>query len=112
MIIQGLPEQIAIATFGGFCVEVLHWYMLSRKEQGIAEFKKSFTYWAITGLMILIGGSMPFFYLSGPSEALLCFHLGATAPLLLQKLATIPPEPIISQGSEIPIGRTRRFFTW
>lgn len=112
-LLEHLWQQTTVALVGAAAAELLHWYMLSRKPGGLIQYKTSFVYWTTTLLMILLGGLMPFLYLQGPTSALLCFHLGAATPLLLQKLVTAVPSAVVSQGARVaPRTSLRDFFTW
>jgi hypothetical protein len=60
---------------------------------------------------------MPALYINGSASALLCFHLGAATPLLVQKLVTAIPAIAAQQGGAAaadgqPAVRLRSFFTW
>jgi hypothetical protein len=60
--------------------------------------------------MILLGGAMPLLYIQGSASALLCFHLGAATPIILQKLIAAAPSATSHQGP----GETslQDFFRW
>jgi hypothetical protein len=94
---------------GGLAAEVLHWYMLTHKPGGAARFRARKGYWLWTVGMIALGGLMPALYIAGSASALLCFHLGAATPLLLQKLVTAVPAIANPQG---PQSSLRDFLTW
>jgi hypothetical protein len=67
-------------------------------------------YWMTTVAMILLGGAMPLLYLEGSASALLCFHLGAATPIILQKLVAYAPSLVGRQGSDgVSI---QNFFRW
>jgi hypothetical protein len=59
--------------------------------------------------MILLGGVMPLLYLKGTTSAVLCFHLGAATPILLEKLIAVAPSIANPQGGS---GGFREFFKW
>ena len=64
--------------------------------------------------MTAVGGLMPALYINGSASALLCFHLGAATPLLLQKLVTAIPTIAAQQGGAAtaaarPAGGLRAF---
>ena len=53
---------------------------------------------------------MPLLYIQGSASALLCFHLGAATPVIVQKLLAAPSAMVVRQG---PGGATLRdFFSW
>ncbi|MBB2963398.1 hypothetical protein [Methylobacterium sp. R2-1] len=90
--------QISVALLGGAAAETLHWYALSRKPEALAQYQAGPIYWAATVAMILLGGAMPLLYLQGSSSALLCFHLGAATPVIVQKLIANVPSATARQG--------------
>jgi hypothetical protein len=109
MVLTELWQQIGFAVAGGLAAEVLHWYMLTRRPGGAARFRARSGYWLWTIGMIAMGGLMPALYIDGSATALLCFHLGAATPLLLQKLVTALPAMAQAQGVRTSL---RDFLTW
>lgn len=110
MLLESLFAQIMVALAGGIAAELLHWYLLARKPGGVARFKQHPLYWASTIGMVLLGGVMPLLYIQGSASALLCFHLGAATPVIVQKLVAAQPAAFAQQG---PGGPTlREFFSW
>jgi hypothetical protein len=106
-----LWQQIVFGLLGGAAAELLHWYLLSRKPGGARPYSKRGVYWVTTAGMIGLGALMPMLYLSGPASALLCFHLGAATPILLQKLVSTLPNIANAQGfTGHPT--MRDFFRW
>jgi len=118
MVIEERWLQLVLALAGGLAAELLHWYGLARKPGGIKAYQKKPLYWGTTLGMIGLGGLMPVLYISGAANALLCFHLGAATPLLLQKLVNSVPQATQSMGSTNRFGPAgdgtslREFFTW
>ena len=98
MILNTLLSQVCVALIGGLAAELLHWYALARKPGGIAKYRTRAIYWATTLGMILLGGAMPLLYVQGSASALLCFHLGAATPVIVQKLAAQAPALAAHQG--------------
>lgn len=96
MQVTELWQQVLFDFMGGAAAELLHWYLLSRKPEGAAPYAKHALYWITTGGMMALGALMPLLYLSGPASALLCFHLGAATPILLQKLVQFLVSPMRS----------------
>jgi hypothetical protein len=113
MVLNEAWLQVLVALAGGAAAELLHWYVLARTDKPVASFAKRPLYWVTTAAMILLGGIMPLLYVSGSANALLCFHLGATTPLLLAKLLSQLPELVQRQGIG-PQARTgfRDFIDW
>jgi hypothetical protein len=110
MILDTLLEQVIFALLGGAAAELLHWYLLARKPEGLVGYKAHPIYWVTTLIMVAFGGIMPFLYIQGSASALLCFHLGAATPVIVQKLLAAPPALVARQG---PNGTSlRNFFTW
>ena len=111
MQLSELWQQILVGFIGGAAGELLHWYLLSRKPEGIKPYSARTAYWITTLGMTALGALMPVLYLAGPASALLCFHLGAATPILLQKLvSTIPNIANVQGGSGQP--NMREFFRW
>jgi hypothetical protein len=109
MNLELLWQQIAFAVVGGVAAEALHWYALSRRPEKVAPYNK-LLYWVTTVVMVAIGGLMPVLYLQGNASALLCFHLGASAPILLQKVISTAP---ITTGHLGPRNASfMRFLSW
>lgn len=102
MTISELWQQILISIIGGIAAELLHWYTLARSRKPVEQFAKNSLYWFTSIAMILLGGLMPVLYISGSASALLCFHLGASTPLILAKLISQVPQIQQSQGRKKP----------
>lgn len=94
---------------GGAAAEVLHWYMLARQPAGAARYAAGAVYWVSTALMIGLGALVPVLYIEGAASALLCFHLGAATPVILQKLVAALPATVQVQGAQPTL---RSFFSW
>ncbi|HEX4956410.1 MAG TPA: hypothetical protein VF017_23740 [Thermoanaerobaculia bacterium] len=114
MILESMLAQALVGVGGGLAAELLHWYMLARKPEGIEAYRKKGLYWFTTLCMVLLGGSMPVLYVNGEASALLCFHLGAATPILLQKLINAPPDASAGMGLSARSGLAsfRDFFRW
>lgn len=110
MELNALLAQIGVALTGGFAAELLHWYALSRKPGGLEKYKVHSIYWITTLGMIALGGLMPLLYIQGSASALLCFHLGAATPVILQKFIANLPSSVAAQGPEEM--SLRSFFSW
>jgi hypothetical protein len=110
MLLDSLWSQIEMALLGGVAAELLHWYALSRKPAAIAKYHRKPLYWITRLGMIALGGVMPLLYIQGSASALLCFHLGAATPIVVQKLVAAVPAGISHQGP----GDTslQDFFRW
>lgn len=110
MILEALLGQILVALAGGAAAELLHWYALSRKPDALEKFRARPVYWVTTGGMIVLGGVMPLLYIQGAASALLCFHLGAATPVIVQKLVANLPAMVVQQG--VGGASLREFFRW
>ena len=110
MILETLLAQVSFALLGGLAAELLHWYALSRKSTRIEKYRKRPLYWGTTLGMILLGGVMPLLYIQGSASALLCFHLGAATPVIVQKVIANLPTMAAMQGPQDT--SLREFFTW
>ena len=110
MILNSLAAQTGVALCGGVAAETLHWYALSRKPQALPAYRGRPIYWITTAAMVLFGGAMPLLYIEGSASALLCFHLGAATPIILQKLVAYAPSLVGRQGTDGP--SLRNFFRW
>jgi hypothetical protein len=80
------------AGFGGVANEILHWYGL-RKNKQLPHYLKSWFYWCITLVMILIGTVVPRIQLGVGGDPIIAFQLGLAMPLILKKLSSVAPEP-------------------
>jgi len=110
MVLDTLLAQVLVALAGGAAAELLHWYALSRKPKELDEYKVKPVYWITTAGMILLGGIMPLLYIQGTASALLCFHLGAATPVIVQKLIANLPSAVAHQGAGE--ASLRNFFRW
>ncbi|MCK6681146.1 MAG: hypothetical protein L6R30_01855 [Thermoanaerobaculia bacterium] len=110
--VESIWQQAALGAAGGIALEVLHWYSLSRAPGRARRFAKGVVYWVATAFMVGLGALMPLLYVSGSASALLCFHLGAATPLLLQKLTTAVPKIAQPQGMKEEAPALRDFFSW
>lgn len=98
MVLESLTTQVLVALLGGTAAEMLHWYGLARRPGAIAKYRTRPIYWFTTVGMILIGALMPLLYIQGSASALLCFHLGAATPVIVQKLIGAVPSAVAHQG--------------
>jgi hypothetical protein len=99
-----------VALIGGLAAEMLHWYGLARRPSALAKYRFRPVYWITTLGMILLGGLMPLLYVQGSASALLCFHLGAATPVIVQKLIAAVPSATTEQGPAQ--ASLQDFFRW
>lgn len=80
--------------FGGFLVEVLHWFKI--RHEDIPHYAKKWIYWVITALMIICGGVLAIIYAecSTGLNIIVAMNIGASAPLIIQKLASSPTSEV------------------
>ncbi len=95
-------DLIGIGIAGGIAAELAAWFRIRRElHKGLPDWSKSKLYWLITALMALSGGLLVFIYLTSGTvlNAFLAFNLGASAPLVLERLVeqTPPLEPGASE---------------
>jgi len=83
-------------VFGGVVSEVVGIYKFRRFKK-LPDWLKTKSYWTITILMILAGGGLVCVYLQSSIELtpLLAVNVGASAPLIISRLAdeALPSEP-------------------
>ena len=112
MVLESGVEIFGLGCIGGVLAELLHWWGLRRSPQ-LPQYLKSAFYWAITLAMIVAGGFIAWLYFGNRADPVLVVHVGLSAPLILQKLATTIPE---TDGAKsivaTPAPTIRRFFTW
>ena len=98
-----------VAVMGGSILELGHWWNLRRRNPRFPRYARSLGYWAVTFLMVLAGGGLAAFYFGENADALVAFHVGLSAPLLLQKLSTTMAQPGARRAD--PHG-VLDFFSW
>lgn len=113
MLLNEVWQQIGFGIAGGLAAEILHWYRLSRRPARAKPYRTHPGYWLWTIGMIALSGLMPILYVVGTATALLCFHLGATTPLLLQKVIASVPAVANRQGAaDSGSASFREFVDW
>jgi len=98
-----------VGTAGGALLEFLHWWNIRKRKDEFPKYAQSAKYWIITAGMARVGGLLALIYFGDHVEAILALHIGVSAPLILQKLATTMAEPGARAGEETSI---ISFFTW
>ena len=109
MPLTSFSEVFAAGVFGGIFLELLHWWNLRRRNPRFPNYARSFFYWIVTLLMVLAGGVLALFYFGDRAEAIVAFHVGLSAPLIGQKLATTMAQPGARSTEDL---RLTDFFTW
>lgn len=101
--------QVFLAGLAGGCLlELLHWYSLKR-DPDFPTYAREPRYWILTALMAAAGGGLALVYFGARAEALVAVHVGLSAPLILQKLATVAAEPV---GARSAAASVWTFFRW
>jgi hypothetical protein len=98
-----------VGTAGGALLELLHWWNIRKRSDEFPKYARSPKYWIITAAMALVGGLLALIYFGDHVQAILALHIGLSAPLILQKLATTMAEPGERGVEETSV---ISFFTW
>ena len=107
MSLQTIWTVFLVGAAGGIARELLHWYALRRDER-LPAYAASPVYWIITLAMVVFGGGIAVLYFGSRADGVVAFHVGASAPLLLQKLAsTLAGEPGAKSIGTTPINFMR-----
>ena len=112
MVLEGAQAVFWVGCAGGALAELFHWWGLRAAPQ-LPAYAKSPLYWVITIAMVFAGGLVAWLYFGARAEAIIAAHVGISAPLILQKLATSIPDT--KGGKNVvatPAPSIRRFFTW
>lgn len=91
-------NELAFGVAGGVVAEAVQWFGLRfTLHKGLPPWSRSWLYWAVTLVMVAVGGGLAYVYaISGTKlSPLLALNVGASAPLILGKLINqVPPiEP-------------------
>lgn len=107
MTLQTIWAVFLVGAGGGIALELLHWYALRRDER-LPAYAASPVYWFITLAMVIFGGAIAVLYFGERADGIVAFHVGASAPLLLQKLtSTLAREPGAKNIGSTPINFMR-----
>ena len=86
---------------GGCASEVFKWFRIREElHKGLPDYAKSWSYWIATISMAALGAVLVFMYQASDDVVLshiLAFNIGASAPLILEKLVSGVPR--IEHGS-------------
>jgi hypothetical protein len=108
MALESEVAVFAVGVAGGAANEVLHWWGL-RESPRLPKYARSLFYWLVTLAMMSLGGVLAWLQLGGQADALIAFQIGLAAPLLLQKLVKVAPQPGGGMGGEQSAGSLRDF---
>jgi lipid-A-disaccharide synthase-like uncharacterized protein len=83
-----------VGCFGGLAAELVQWFAIRHSlHRKLPAWARARAYWVVTLLMAVAGGALVFVYhISGTRMTpILALNVGASAPLLLGKLAQQAP---------------------
>ena len=108
MTLQGPLWIFLVGAAGGVALELLHLYSL-RHTRPLPDYVRSKFYWAVSILMMVLGGGLALAYFGATEVHVLAVgQMGLSTPLILQKLATTfapgtspPPTPAGSWTGDI-----------
>jgi hypothetical protein len=84
-------KQVLWGIAGGVLAQFIElWKFRENAPEELPKFLKSFFYWAMTIIMVLIGGFLVYIYnITGSNlSTMLAINIGATAPLLISELTS------------------------
>ncbi len=90
-------------------LELVHWWRLRNTKERFPEYIRYWRYWVITVAMIIASGFLCLLYFGDRGQALVVFHVGVSAPLIIQKLATQMANPGARSGRMTIVSD---FFVW
>lgn len=89
--LTGVWAIVMVGCAGGVAAELLHWRHLYRKGR-LPSYGRRPGYWVITAGFVALGGLVAWLYFGERAPGLVAFHVGASTPLLLQKLVSAVPK--------------------
>ena len=93
MTLNGTLDVFIIGFLGGCAGELLGWYHLRlRSPEKLPRYLKSWFYWIVSLLMACMGGFLAVLYGTSEVNAILAFHIGISAPIVIQKFASAFPK--------------------
>lgn len=107
MDLESTTQVFGVGFAGGLILELVHWYALTR-DPNFNAYKRSAVYWLVSLGMAAAGGLLAILYFGDQAEAFLVLHVGLSAPLILQKLATTAALT----GGKSPQPSIFNFFQW
>ncbi len=87
MDLESAIQVFSAGFIGGLLLELVHWYALTR-DPNFKDYKRSPVYWLMSIGMAGAGGLLAMLYFGEQADGLLALHVGLSAPLILQKMAT------------------------
>ena len=100
MLLSSQSQVFLWGCLGGFAAELLQLHELSKIDSPPKYLRRP-AYWFVTLLMIGLGGVLGLaFFTSGSMHSLLALQIGASAPLIVRKVASsLAPEVLGGGGT-------------
>jgi len=93
MVLDGFLQVFAVGFLGSIGGEVFRWYNLRKlPPHKFPIYFKSWFYWIASFSMAVLGGMLAVFYKTNGMNAILAFHIGLSAPLIVQRLTSNIPK--------------------
>ena len=93
---MGYIDGFILGSFGGALGEFIKWYNIRNEisRTGVPDWSKSYLYWVITVVMMLLGGCMVMVYMKSSAvlNAFLAVHIGASTPLIISGITRETPS--------------------
>ncbi len=109
MSLTSILHVFLVGTSGGIVLEFFHWYAL-RRENRLPAYARRVVNWVLSAIMAVVGGFLAMLYFGASADGIVVFHVGLSAPLILQKLtstlALTPGAKGVSRASWL------EFFKW
>ncbi|HEY2431950.1 MAG TPA: hypothetical protein VGI12_04680 [Vicinamibacterales bacterium] len=115
MTLESAPAVFWVGCAGGMLAELLHWWGL-REAPDLPAYAASPLYWGLTLAMIAAGGALAVVYFGHQAQAIAALQIGASTPLVIQKLTTTLTGAGSERRARLGAGAVapgiRSFFTW
>lgn len=101
-------QVFLIGCLGGIGSEALHWRIIFREMPAkAAPYARHPGYWVMTLILILLGGVLSALLLAIPAPTLAALQIGLSAPLTLQRLASLKDDQ--ARDNQSIMGRITEF---
>lgn len=107
MELNSAAQVFGVGFTGGLLLELLHWYALTR-DPNFSTYKRDAVYWLVSLAMAAAGGLLSMLYFGEQADGLLVLHVGLSAPLILQKLASTAAQ----SGAKAARPTVMNFVSW
>ena len=92
MYVNSFLAAFSLGFLGAFLADFIGWYKLRRlKPEELPKYLSSFFYWIISFAMWIVGGILVILYGTSNVNAILALNIGASAPLIIGRFASIIP---------------------